>query len=622
MNYKKRIQIIWLCIILSTPLFAQVALKDNFFYIDGEKFFVKGIGYELSALPGEVPWEKTFNPEQLHFDIQRILDAGYNTIRTWAPFTAEELDVLQSYDIKIIMGIWIDPHADFSDHSFVFESNLLVLDILSYSRNYDNIIAYLIMNEPLPETIFEAGYSETSQLWTELIDIIHTYHPNRPVSISNTSNGTFIDSEIFDFSAYNVYIYNPVTVNYLHEYRDYISYLNQLNSTESPLIITEYGLSVSPTGPGNWGYGGNSLVEQEEGILNMYKSLVDGGASGSCVFNYSDGWWKSGNEFVHNDEAEEWFGLVKYNSLDDNVGELRPVWEAVKKFQSAIITQPKSSEIYGNRIPIEIFLNDTIDHFEILLDEIIIYQNQIINSYLSDTFVISSSEMKDANLIFKFYDKENRLVKSEEKNILISNIELILPSIDISTNDDYWQTGVVNVNYIINKSSSFTIDTMLNYVYYPHQGFDYGQKFEITMPEEINIDFNSQHAINAEVDVFTIGAAFNINFNKFKKRIVNQLTFSRIDISTSIIDNKESNFKVYPNPTSDFIKVSPNSSTTKSGFSYTIYNNLGSIIKHSSTLWNQSISISDLKSGTYHIKINYGHKNISEYKKIIVLRNN
>ncbi|MEJ2595938.1 MAG: hypothetical protein P8100_12630, partial [bacterium] len=61
----------------------QIELKDNFFYIDGDKFFVRGIGYEAGARPGELPWERTFNPGQLHFDIQRILSGGFNTIRTW-----------------------------------------------------------------------------------------------------------------------------------------------------------------------------------------------------------------------------------------------------------------------------------------------------------------------------------------------------------------------------------------------------------------------------------------------------------------------------------------------------------------------------------------------------------
>lgn len=618
------LNVIWLiCVFSHGGWSQQVEVKNDFFYIDGEKFFVKGIGYEVGALPGEVSWERTFNPNQLHFDIQRILSGGFNTIRTWGPFTAQELDLLQTYDIKIIMGIWIDPHANFSDEVFVNEAKAIVSDVLSYSKNYDNIIAYLIMNEPLPETIFNAGYDKSVDLWTELINIIHTQHPNRPVSIANTSNGTYIDSDIFDFSAYNVYIYNPVTVNYLHGYRDFTNYLQQLNTSGHPLIITEFGLSVSPSGQGNWGYGGNSLTEQKEGILHMYKSLVDGGASGSCVFNYSDGWWKAGNEFVHDDAAEEWFGLVEYTSLTDNLGQERPVWKTVKAYQSAIITQPQSSEIYINKIPVEIFLNDTINRIDVLLENTLVYQKQIANTYLNDTLVFNIQDIKDAVLVFNFYDNENNLIKSEEKNILITATEVTLPTIQISTNNNFWQTGSVEVSYQINKSSDFLTDAKLDYIYYPHVGFNYGQKFQMTIPNDEQVNFSSQHVIDNNVNVFTIGAAFDITYNNFRKRIVNQLTLSSTNVVINVADKHFSStapIQISPNPATEYFKVAFNKTVTSPCFDYVIFNNAGFIVKHGEkVVSDQPVDIVTLKPGIYYIRINPASRSVPITKKLLKL---
>jgi len=584
MKHQYLLGLIWLLVSFSTGGWTQqLEVKNDFFYIDGQKIFVKSIGYESSALPGEVPWEKTFNPEQMHFDIQRILSGGFNTIRTWAPFTAEELDLLLAYDIKIIMGIWVDPHADFSNEAFVDEAKAIVSDVLSYSKNYDNIIAYLIMNEPLPETIFNAGYDHTVDLWNELINIIHINHPGRPVSISNTCNGTYIEPEIFDFSAYNVYIYNPVTVNYLHGYRDFIHYLLQLKAPGQPLIITEYGLSVSPGGPGNWGYGGNSLTEQQEGILHMYKSLVDGGASGSCVFNYSDGWWKGGNEFVHDDVAEEWFGLVEYSSLTDTQGQERPVWEAVKMYQSAVITQPKSSEIYTNQVPVEVFVNDTVDRIDILM--------------------------------------ENNLIKSEEKNILVTGMEVTLPSIQISTNDDFWQTDTVEVTYLINKSATFTTGSTIEYIFYPHIGFEYGEKYQISMPAGEQVSITREHIINTSKNVFTLGAAFDIHYNNFQKRIVNQLTFSRIDtLANSINDHfsATTSIDIYPNPAKNYFTVACNRTQTPH-FALKIFNAAGILVRHiQKQMWDEPINISNLKPGMYHILITMNNHAPPCMKKLIL----
>ncbi|HBH47240.1 MAG TPA: hypothetical protein DDX98_01285 [Bacteroidales bacterium] len=552
MNCKSLLIIRVLLMVAAQTSFAQsLELKNNYFYIDGEKFFVKGIGYEASALPGQVPWEKTFNPTQLHYDIPRIISAGYNTIRTWAHFTEEELAILSEYDIKIIMGIWIDPHGDFSDPNFINQAKNIVSNVLSYSKNYDNIIAYVIMNEPLPEAVFNAGLEESISLWKSLIEIINNAHPSRPVSIANTPIGTYIGQQNFDFSAFNVYIYNPVTVNHLHGYRDFTSYLKELTPDNIPLIITEYGLSVSPTGPGNWGYGGNSLTEQQDGIIHMYKSLVDGGASGSCVFIYSDGWWKADNEFVHDDAAEEWFGLIEYTALSDTRGTERPAWGAVKNFQSAIITQPQSSEIYNTQVPIELFLSDTIDRIEIWLDSSLVYNTTIGADYWVDTLIIDSVTIKDALLEFRCFDSNSNLVKSEKKSILITKELITLPSLEIEIkNANFWSEGNVQVDYLIDKTGQLTCDPTIDYVYYPHDGFQYGNSYHFSS-EDPSYILSSNHSISNHINVITIGAALDASYGNFKKRIFNQGTYIRSSTSSDRyiqLSETVAQLSIFPNP--------------------------------------------------------------------------
>ena len=511
---------------------AQVEIKNNSYYIDGEKFFVKGIGYE-GILPGQS--QRTYNPDLLRFDMQRILSGGFNTIRTWGAFTKQELEILKEYDLKIIMGIWINPEGNFSNPQFVSNAKSIVNNVLKYAKDYDNIIGYLIMNEPAPSVVLR-DYKSTVNLWQEMMDLIHTQHPNRPVSIANTPNGTYLDPGLFDFSAYNVYIYNPVTVNYLHGYSAYVAYLQQLNSSTGPLIITEYGLPVSPTGPGQWGYGGNTLAEQRLGDLHMYKSLVDGGANGACIFNYTDGWWKAGNEFSHDDSPEEWYGLIEYTSLYDTKGKERPVWKAIHDYQSAIIAQPKAEEIYISKVPVEVFFNDTISKLEILLDNSSIYRHTVTNKYLMDTLQIAFNDIQDAKLVFNCYDDNDNLIKSEEKNILITATALPLPTLEIIVNDDCWETGRVTVGYTIVRTEDFTIGSTLDYVYYPHIGFDYGQKFRANISGQNQV--TKTHTIASNVGVFTVGAAFDISYKGFKKRIFNQLTLSQKDLNIVNIEKK------------------------------------------------------------------------------------
>ena len=83
------------------------------------------------------------------------------------------------------------------------------------------------MNEPMPEHLFDIGYNHVYTLWKQAIRQIHELHPGVPVSIANTCVGDFIDPQIFDFSAYNIYPYNPSTVNYSHKYPAYVNFIFQ-----------------------------------------------------------------------------------------------------------------------------------------------------------------------------------------------------------------------------------------------------------------------------------------------------------------------------------------------------------------------------------------------------------
>jgi hypothetical protein len=587
----------------------EIQLKNEFFYLDGRKFFIKGIGYDIGAIPGQVPWQRIFDAEQLHFDMKRIQSGGYNTIRTWGAFSKEELEVLRLYDLKIIMGIWIDPHGNFADPAFIAEAKGLVQNVLNYSSEFDNIIAYLIMNEPLPETISAAGYPATKALWVQLKEMIHNQHPSRPVSFSNTCNGTYIGNDIFDFSAYNVYIYNPVTVNFLHGYKHYIQYLRTLAKSGHPLVISEYGLSVSPSGPGAWGYGGNTLMEQKEGLLHMYHGLVNGGASGSCVFNYSDGWWKSGDETVHNDTAEEWFGLVEYHAVDDSYGTTRPVWDAIRDYQSAIITEPKDGEIYPLKIPVEMFLNDTIHLVEIRIDDQLVFQKALLASYLLDSLQLDYSQASSIDLQFNCYDMEGDLVKTETRQILVTPESIALPRIDIQVqNPDFWDSGFIEVSYKITQSPDFLPGAQLRYIYYPHVGFNYGNAYETTLSGHQTESFSKIHYFSDQVDVLTLGASFDVSYNAFTNRIYTQRTFSKINDLSLELDSpldQQAGICLYPNPVMDQFCVVADEAYMFSHFDYIVFNLSGQEIqKGNDCRFGETIPISFKGKGVYLLKLN------------------
>ncbi len=107
------------------PLFAQsktsIELKDNWYYLNGQRFFIKAIGYEIGARPGQHPYEevRADDLDLLKFDLKVIKEGGYNTIRTWSEFSEAQLKLVQESGLKLIMGLEVNPEKDYGDPAFV-----------------------------------------------------------------------------------------------------------------------------------------------------------------------------------------------------------------------------------------------------------------------------------------------------------------------------------------------------------------------------------------------------------------------------------------------------------------------------------------------------------------------
>jgi len=227
---------------------SKLEIKNGWYYLNGQKFFVNALGYEIGARPGQHPYQKRYSePQRVKNDMKVIKEAGFNAVRTWSELYEEELKMVQGSGLKIVFGIGIKPEQDFSDPEIVDEYMSIVKNVLSYSKNYDCIITYLIMNEPMPQHIQKVGAQATVDLWMKMRDLIHLEHPGIPVTISGNSAITeFVDMNVFDIYAYNSYDYDGF--NYTHGYSNACRILPDMNGQGKPLLLTEFGLSVSREG--------------------------------------------------------------------------------------------------------------------------------------------------------------------------------------------------------------------------------------------------------------------------------------------------------------------------------------------------------------------------------------
>jgi len=332
--------------------FGKVTLAGDFLAVDGENFFVVGVGYEPGCRPGLIPWKRPFHPELMSNDFRRIREAGFNTIRTWGPMMDEELALAREFGLWVIQGLWFDPGADFSDPAFQKKTFETVEKEISRMSKFDNILYYLLLNEPHADAVCRTGINETEAFYTELIRRARAADPKRLFSYSNCIITDFMDPEKWEIISQNVYPYSPCVIDKALGYYAYLEILKKRLAPDKPMLITEFGLAVSPTGDGR-GYGGNSLQEQADGVVQMWDDIINVGCAGGCAFMWIDGWWKHGNEHVHNDHAEEWYGLL---GADENrVGTERPVYFALKDYNQAIRLLPHDQTSFQQTIPIQVW---------------------------------------------------------------------------------------------------------------------------------------------------------------------------------------------------------------------------------------------------------------------------
>src|SRR3989338_10067358 len=161
-----------------------VEIQSEWLVVDGEKFFVKGIGY-AGWRPHQ--WPGTDQQVDLGLvdrDFRMIKEAGFNTIRSWSALTDEELTIAEKYDLMVIQGIWIDPDRDFSDPHFQQRVLADLRKQVEWSSKHGNILMYLLMTEPTPEAVIFSGEQATLSFFSQLKKTVQAIDP-KPVSMDS-----------------------------------------------------------------------------------------------------------------------------------------------------------------------------------------------------------------------------------------------------------------------------------------------------------------------------------------------------------------------------------------------------------------------------------------------------
>jgi O-antigen biosynthesis protein len=262
-------------------------VKGKFLYVNGEKFYIKGVTYGTFA-PDEN--DSQFPPAAVvEEDFAQMAANGLNAVRTYTVPPMFLLDIAHKYNLKVMVGLPWEQHITFLDDKQNADDIVkrVKQGVLSCEK-HEAILCYTIGNE-IPAPIVRWYGKEKIEKWLKrLYKAAKSVDADALVTYVNYPTTEYLELEFLDFDCYNVYLETPEKLS------SYILRLHNLCG-DRPLVLAEIGLDSHRNGE----------QAQAEVLGWQIETIFSRGCAGMFIFAWTDEWWRGGYEI------EDWdFGIV------------------------------------------------------------------------------------------------------------------------------------------------------------------------------------------------------------------------------------------------------------------------------------------------------------------------
>jgi GT2 family glycosyltransferase/sugar lactone lactonase YvrE len=261
--------------------------SGKFVEVDGRRFLIRGVAYGTFEPDAD---GSQFPPlHQVARDFALMADSGFNTVRTYTVPTLGVLDEAARHGLKVMAGIpWTQHVAFLDDPALVRQIRRESAAAVRALASHPAAMLFAVGNEIPPPVVRWHGHRRIERFLRELYHDVKSAAPESLITYVNFPPTEYLDTEIFDVCAFNVYLHREADL------RAYLARLQHL-AGERPLLLAEAGAdSIREGGDG-----------QAAITAAHIRTAFAEGACGAIAFSWTDEWWRGGHP-VH-----DWaFGLV------------------------------------------------------------------------------------------------------------------------------------------------------------------------------------------------------------------------------------------------------------------------------------------------------------------------
>ncbi len=264
-----------------------IRVRSKFFFEGERKWFLKGVTYGPFRLNPDGDFIST--PDVAARDFAMMRELGINLIRVYHVPPRWLLDLAAKHGLRVLVSIPWTQHVEFlNSRSLMRQIIRVVRETVAKNVGHPAIFAYLVGNEVPTTMIRWLGVARVQRFLEKLIDVARATDPRPLYSYASFPPTEYLRPANVDFLSLNVYLERRL------DFERYLARLQNI-ADEKPLILGEFGLDTLRNGE-----------DRQAEILDWHLDVVvQGGATGTIFFAWTDEWFTGGHEIT------DWkFGLV------------------------------------------------------------------------------------------------------------------------------------------------------------------------------------------------------------------------------------------------------------------------------------------------------------------------